>query len=469
MRTSYLFIPTILSISVQSSALQQPIQAGLGLGDHHDVQVSPQDLRLEHESSTEEHEHLNSIISSSPLLSFHRSIVQIPSISDNEKSVGDFILDFLSAHNFTTEKQIVSPGTEGQDERFNIYAYTGEIRHVDILLTSHIDTVPPYIPYSLHAPTTTTSPFKFNRTDLQIAGRGTVDAKASVAAIIFALLETLKENQNPTTSAPGSLGLLLTVGEENTGAGMKFFSSSDLNPTPPIFKTIIFGEPTDLNLVSGHKGTFGFKLTATGKAAHSGYPWLGRSAISSLLPVLSVLDGLEDRAPEEGGLLRSDELGKSTLNIGVFTGGVAGNVVPAFAEAGVKIRLAAGSVEDTRGIIERAVEEGKATGNAQLKAYGNGDGSDDAGAGIELSFEGGSLPQFFDTDVDGFEVITVNYGTDAFSLKIGEGEGGHKVRRYLYGPGSIHVAHSEDEAITVGEIEEAVRGFKRLISAALAR
>jgi acetylornithine deacetylase len=469
MKISYLFIPTLLSLSVQSSTLQQPIPAGLGLEDH-DIQVSPQKLKPEPESSAEEHEHLNSIISSSPLLSFHRSIVQIPSISDNEKTVGDFILDFLSAHNFTTEKQVVSPATEDHDERFNIYAYTGEKRHVDILLTSHIDTVPPYIPYSLHTPktTTTTSPSKFNRTDLLIAGRGTVDAKASVTAIIFAALETLKENQN--SSAPISLGLLFTVGEENTGAGMKFFSSSDLNPTPPTFHTIIFGEPTDLNLVAGHKGTFGFKLTATGKAAHSGYPWLGRSAISSLLPVLSVLDGLEDRVPEEGGLLRSEKLGKSTLNIGILDGGVAGNVVPAFAEAGVKIRLAAGSVEDTRGIIERAVEEGR--GKAHLKAgNGNGNGTCDSDgsndASIELSFEGGSLPQFFDTDVNGFEVITVNYGTDAFSLSIGEGD--HKVRRYLYGPGSIHVAHSDDEAITVGEIEEAVRGFKRLISAALSR
>ncbi|KAJ5984526.1 hypothetical protein N7481_006625 [Penicillium waksmanii] len=451
MKTSYLFIPTILGISVQSSNLQQPVPAGLG---DHDIQVYPQELGLE-ASAAQGVKLLDSIIKSSPLLSFHRSIVQIPSISDDEKTVGDFILDFLSAHNFTTEKQLVSPDTKDHDERFNIYAYTGEKRHVDILLTSHIDTVPPYIPYSLHAPTKpTTSPYKFNRTDLLIAGRGTVDAKASVAAMIFALIETLEEDQNPTAS----LGLLLTVGEENSGAGMKFFSNSDLNPTPPIFRTVIFGEPTDLNLVAGHKGTFGFKVTAHGKAAHSGYPWLGTSAISSLLPVLSVLDGLEDRSPEEGGLLRGEKLGQSTLNIGVVRGGVAGNVVPAFAEAGVKIRLAAGTVEDTRGIIERAVEEGK----GKVKA-GNGIGDDDAG--IELSFDRGSLPQFFDTDVDGFEVITVNYGTDAFSLRIGEG--GHRVRRYLYGPGSIHVAHADDEAITVGEIEEAVRGFKRLISATL--
>ncbi|PLB52108.1 putative acetylornithine deacetylase, partial [Aspergillus steynii IBT 23096] len=388
---------------------------------------------------------LNHIIDSSPLLSFHRDITKIESISGNEKNVGSFIIDFLSSHNFTVEKQLVEPQTTTTPERFNIYAYTNEDRHPDIILTSHIDTVPPFIPYSLHAPNTTT----FAREDLLIAGRGSVDAKASVAAIIFAALETLSEN--PSTS----LGLLLDVGEENSGVGMKTFSNSDLNPSPSTFHTIIFGEPTNLSLIAGHKGALGFRVVANGKAAHSGYPWLGKSAISAILPVLARLDALQTIPAEEGGLLRSDILGNSTLNIGTVRGGVAKNVVPAFAEADIAIRLAAGTPDETREIMRKAVDY--VTG---------GDGS--VYADFE-TYKGGFEPQHLDADVEGFEVITVNYGTDVPALEVHEREDGSRVKRYLYGPGSFYVPHSSHEAITVGEIEEAVRGYKRLIEVAVER
>ncbi|KAJ5628618.1 Peptidase M20 [Penicillium lividum] len=383
---------------------------------------------------------LDQIITSSPLLSFHRDIVQIPSISGNEKAVGEFIINFLTAQNLTVEKQIVTPGTETENERFNIYAYVGDNRFPDVLLTSHIDTVPPFIEYSLHAPASAVT-----REDLTIAGRGTVDAKASVASIVFAALETLQENRT------ASLGLLFDVGEEKSGVGMKHFSNSELNPDPATYRAIIFGEPTELNLVAGHKGTLGFRIVSRGKAAHSGYPELGKSAISAILPVLQYLDGLQDLQPDEGGLLRSEMFNRSTLNIGVVSGGQAANVVPAYAEAVVSVRLAAGTPDDTRKIIQRAVDS--VTG---------GDG------GVVVDFGDrtvGAPPQYLDADVDGFDVITVNYGTDVPSLKIHNGA--TKVKRYLYGPGTIHVAHGDDEAITVRELEQAVQGYKRLISAAL--
>ncbi|KAJ5402680.1 uncharacterized protein N7487_008576 [Penicillium crustosum] len=430
MKANYIYAIASLARLALTSEFQQPL-----IGQVTDDNVKSPSVNLE------------AIINASALLSFHRDIVQIPSISENEKNVGNYLLDFIRSHNLTVEKQIVTPGSETEQERFNIYAYTGKNRFPDVLLTSHIDTVPPFIPYSLHPPAIdNTDILTFNRSDLVIAGRGTVDAKASVAAILFAALETLEVNPD------ASIGLLFDVGEEKSGVGMKHFSNSDLNPAPPKFHTVIFGEPTELKLVAGHKGTLGFKLIAEGKAAHSGYPWLGKSAVSSILPVLSYLDTLQDIQPEKGGLLRSETFGQSTLNIGVVRAGLAGNVVPAYAEATISVRLAAGSPDDTREIVRKAVED--VTG---------GDGS------VYLDFgnlENGAPPQYLDSDVDGFEVITVNYGTDIPALKINAQEG-PKVKRYLYGPGSIHVAHGDDEAITVGELEEAVRGYKKLISAAL--
>ncbi|RAH80171.1 Zn-dependent exopeptidase [Aspergillus japonicus CBS 114.51] len=394
---------------------------------------------------------LDRIITSSPLLSFHRDIVTIESISENEQEVGDFIIDFLLSYNLTVEKQVVTPKSTTTKERFNIYAYAGDNRFPEILLTSHIDTVPPFIPYSLHPPAPNPHTGKFNRKDLLIAGRGTVDAKASVAALIFAVLDTL------ATDPRASVGILLDVGEEKSGVGMKHFSASELNPAPSNFHTVIFGEPTNGDLVKGHKGTLGFNVVARGKPAHSSYPWLGESAILSILPVLGHINSLQFIPPEEGGLLWGEVLGNSTLNIGTISGGEAANVVPAHAEATVSVRLAAGSPEETRRIIQAAVNEFTGGDGRVFLDFGIGGGNRTVGA----------PPQFFETDVEGFEVIAVNYGTDAFSLESHDRADARKVKRYLYGPGRFEVTHGEKEAITVRELEDAVEGYKRLIAASL--
>jgi acetylornithine deacetylase len=413
------------------------------------LQVADEDIGL----SIDEHD-LKRVIDQSPLLSFHRDIVQIESISENEADVGEFIIQFLQDRDFTVEKQVIKEtDTDAvKKPRFNIYAYPASSPSPKILLTSHIDTVPPFIPYSLSLPTNSSSAGESWRDDLMISGRGSVDAKASVAAQIFAVLEYLQSDPE------ASLGFLFVVGEERSGTGMSYFSKSPLNTSPPTFHTVIFGEPTDLALVSGHKGMLGFKVIAKGQAAHSGYPWLGRSAVSALLPALVKIDQLGDIPAEDGGLPSSQKFGKTTVNIGHMEGGVAPNVVPSSAYAEVAIRLAFGDVDLAKDIILKAVHDSTA-GNEDVT--------------VELvNNSPGAPPVDFDTDVDGFNVTTVNYGTDAYHLHIHEGAGGSphgRVRRYLYGPGSIFVAHGDHEALRVWEVEEAVRGYKKLIDAAIER
>lgn len=392
---------------------------------------------------------LDDVVNASPLLSFHRDLVSIESISGNEGAAGAFVADFLASHNFTVIKQ---PVTTESDARFNIFAIPESQYHSldeshpshspQILLTSHIDTVPPFIPYSLHRDANDT-----DDRNILIAGRGTVDAKGSVAAQIFAALDILAAQP----SAP--LGLLFVVGEETGGDGMKAFSqSTHLNPSPSRFHTVIFGEPTELALVAGHKGMLGFEVAAHGHAAHSGYPWLGESAISAILPALARVDQLGDIPVEEGGLPASDKYGRTTVNIGRMEGGVATNVVPSKARAGVAVRLAAGTHDEAREVV--------------LKAVRDVTGGDDRVV-VNFSLEGYG-PQDLDTDVPAFNITTVNYGTDVPNLQLHPRPDG-KVRRYLYGPGTIHVAHGDNEALTVAQLEEAVRGYKKLIQAALDR
>lgn len=197
-------------------------------------------------------------VDKSALYSLHRNLVNIQSVSGNEHEVGAFLESYLKDHNHTVERQYVKsepaaswhPLSKKDDRRFNILAYPGSKRSTRILLSSHIDTVPPFYGYEL-------------REHDQIWGRGSVDAKACVAAQIQALHELLSAKD----LSPEDASLLFVVGEETGGDGMIAVNKLDME-----WETVIFGEPTELKLASGHKGILILAVTAHGKAGHSGYP-----------------------------------------------------------------------------------------------------------------------------------------------------------------------------------------------------
>ena len=114
------------------------------------------------------------------------------------------------------------------------------------------------------------------------------------------------------------------------------------------WQTVIFGEPTELKLASGHKGILIFTLKARGKAGHSGYPWLGKNANHMLAPALVALQTLE--------LPSSENYGNSTLNIGTISGGAAANVIAEEAHARIGLRIAAGCPETMKKLISDSVK-----------------------------------------------------------------------------------------------------------------
>jgi acetylornithine deacetylase len=279
-------------------------------------------------------------------------------------------------------------------------------------------------------------PYELKAHSTEIWGRGTVDAKACVAAQTIAVVDLLKSSSRQIQ--PGSLALLFVVGEETGGDGMRYFSEHK----PTNYSAVIFGEPTEGNLASGHKGFLAFKLHIRGKAAHSGYPWLGVNANSVMVEALSKLLDLERTLPSSG------KFGSTTLNIGFVKGGVAANVVAEVAEASVAIRIAAGTPDKIKSMVTDALASTK-------KAV------EHRGGHFDIEFLGRPYgPVNIDADVKGFNSITVNYGTDIPNL-----DGDHK--RYLYGPGSILVAHSDHEHLKVSELQQAVKDYRRLILAAL--
>lgn len=231
-------------------------------------------------------------------------------------------------------------------------------------------------------------------------------------------------------SSTPSVGLLFVVGEETGGDGMRAFAEYAANTT---FRAGIFGEPTEGKLATGHKGTLGLTLAVEGRSAHSAYPQLGLSAINYLSEAIVAINSLEPALP------RSELLGPSTLNVGRVSGGLANNVVAPNATAGVSIRIARseeGSVGVVRDMIAgmlapiiQEVEERNGTFNA--------------------TFSSAFYPaQILSTGVPGLEEAPVFYGTDIPLLPQVE-------QRYLYGEGTIEVAHTPNEQLTRDEL---VRG-----------
>lgn len=382
------------------------------------------------------------------LLSLHKGLIETSSQSGAEGDVGDWLVTYLQKRQYKTAKQpVAARDNAGKNDRFNVIAWiddgvdddgvdghTGNFLSAlttihplpPVLITSHIDVVPPHIPYAIDDDIPSSSTV--------IHGRGSVDAKGSVAAQITALDQLRASN----VVGAGDVLLVFVVGEEDSGDGMKAFSDMARDYFPTWFDAAIFGEPTDNKLACGHKGILGCTVTATGKAGHSGYPWLGKSANDALVRGLVAL--------LDADLGASPVFGNTTVNIGLLSGGVAGNVIPAAAEAKMAVRVALGP---------------QATGHDEVRSR-----MEAALRGVDkdlaLTCSQGYGVVECDCSVEGFANITVNYGTDVPNLA-----GDHT--RYLYGPGDILVAHGDKEALTVAVLETAVEDYQKLILHALGR
>lgn len=337
-----------------------------------------------------------------PVVHLLTSLMSIVSTSELEHSIGVFLEQHLQSLGYTVERIPIAPGSP----RHNVYAYLGSSRQTRVLLTAHMDTVPPHIPLTVDG-------------DI-IRGRGSSDDLGPLAAQILAAEELRREGK---IRAEGDIGLLFVVGEENGGHGM--IAANDMGIT---WESGIFAEPTGSKLAKGHKGQVAFEVIANGVACHSGYPHLGKSATSALLAVLNDLSAAS--WPE------SDLLGPSTFNIGTLEGGEKHNIVAPSAKALCEVRM----VSDLPGIKTKVAEIVSRHQDVDLR----------------FVFE---YPEaLLDWEIEGFDAAPVAFGTDVPRLR-----DEFCKNRVLYGPGSILVAHGPDEFIRVPELIESISGYKKLV------
>lgn len=222
-------------------------------------------------------------------------LCRIPSTTGEEAAVVSACEAVLVQLGFDVRRQAVGD-VPGRD---NLLA-TWPGHAPEILLTTHLDTVPPHIPPKREAD--------------RMTGRGTCDAKGIAAAMICAAERLAAADER-------RVALLFVVGEELDSDGARA-AAQDFVPSVRYF---IDGEPTEMKLAVAMKGAITFELEAHGKAGHSAYPEVGHSAVHQLLTDLARL--LETEWPVD------DTVGATTLNVGTVQGGVAPNVIAPYARA----------------------------------------------------------------------------------------------------------------------------------------
>jgi len=293
------------------------------------------------------------------LFALTRTLIDLESITGNEEHVGNFLHDWLTplASRFGGRVELM----EVEPRRFNVFAQWGD--RLDVTLSTHIDTVPPFI--------------AAREDNDHIWGRGACDTKGIIASMIAAVEKLLEAGDR-------NFGLLFVVGEERNSLGAYHAAQQ-----PRGSRFLINGEPTENKLALGTKGALRYEVSATGKMAHSAYPQLGDSAIHKLIDALAEMRGIE--------LPTDPVLGPSTLNIGTINGGVAPNVIADVASAEIFVRLVGDSTE-TKQAIARAVK-----GRAEL---------------LEVL----EIPALHLGALDGLETTVVAYTTDipAFGGQWGE-------------------------------------------------
>lgn len=258
-----------------------------------------------------------------------RKLIDIPSTTESEKAVGDFLDDELERLGFTTRTQSVSK------TRFNLFAAAGARPRV--VINSHIDTVPPW--------------FESREDAEYLYGRGACDTKGVIAAMIAAGERLMSEGIE-------EFAFLFVVGEETDSIGAKTANTSfgDLGS-----EYVLVGEPTESKFARASKGAMTAVVRFEGVAAHSAYPYLGDSAINKMVAAIA-----EVNAADWG---YDNVLGDATVNVGVVRGGEKPNIIPAAAECEMVFRTVNDSDPDgARAKLQAIVEK---HGGTILRSHGN--------------------------------------------------------------------------------------------------
>jgi acetylornithine deacetylase len=356
-----------------------------------------------------------------------QQLVSIPSINPRGKEVpaeakmAEAVAAWLRARGISAEIDPVLPG------RPNVLARVpGRDRSRTLLLESHLDTV--------EVDGMTIDPFGGAVRDGNLHGRGACDDKGSLTAMMLALAR-LAQGPPP----PLDVALVGAMDEEHQFRGVAHLVARDRN-----FVAAIVGEPTELDLITAHKGVLRFTVTTRGRACHSSTPWEGENAIYRMTEVLDCVR----RKLEPAAMAKSHPaVGAATWCASIIHGGVAVNTVPEACVIHLDRRTLPGeepadAYAEAKTALEALGPAWVVVGEPYLVDHAL---ETDPRSPIVQTLGGAVRRAGFPGAIRG-----VNYGTDASkTARAG-------IPSVVFGPGSIRQAHSADEFIELRQVEAAV-------------
>lgn len=361
-------------------------------------------------------------------------LVAIPSVNPcfsdgtSEKEVAEFIATYaqkagLETHRMPVdgERENVLIGIEGQSDEI-------------VLWETHMDTVT--------AEGMTIPPFEPQIKDGKIFGRGACDAKASLAAMLQALVEVAKKGPPPRT-----IWLAAVVDEENGFKGVQKLVSSGFKAN-----YAIVGEPTELNIAIAHKGTVRGSIFTHGVSAHSSHPEKGVNAILRMAKVVQALE----RYDSELRMQVHPLVGSPTLTVTFIQGGRGLNLVPDFCQVKVDRRTLPNEdpltawneliwfIKSQPELVEFNVEFGE---------------PESVNWGMEVPEDSLQVKRLHATCQQiglQTQIVGVRYTSDASFLTR------NGIPAMLFGPGSIEQAHTADEWVEIDQVVAAQKVFEVL-------
>ena len=363
-------------------------------------------------------------------------LVEIPSINPSleckyadftgEERIAQFLEGKANSSGIECKRLKVLPGRENLVFRLKP---SGKTKN-KVMLTPHMDVVP-----------ATPDAFVPKIKNGCLFGRGACDTKGSIASFFHAFLRLAKERNRPKNTEIIFVGL---VDEEFGQAG-----SRTLAQKGPKANLAIAGEPTNLKVVSAHKGNLWIKLSTQGKAAHGSTPQYGRNAINRMSPIL---DTLTNEYPKLLSDRKHPLLGSPTISVGTIRGGSQPNVVPDSCEIDIDRRTIPGETDES---VKKEMKnlfrklkikspEFSATRSVPCPPLDT-----DPSLPIVQSFLKASNRR---------RTIGVPYFTDASPISMGG------TPALVYGPGNIAQAHSKNEWVSLEEVEKAEQSIFRFLS-----
>lgn len=332
---------------------------------------------------------------------------------------------------------VADPHTAG---KHNLVAAIGPTGTDGLVLTGHMDVVP------TEGQPWTSDPFTLRIDGDRLFGRGTADMKGFFAATLEAL------RRLPLDRLDRELLLLWTYDEEVGCLGSAHLVDTFLNEDRPVPTACLVGEPTDFTLLRMHPGHEAWRVTLTGRAAHSSRPDLGVNAIEGAAEVVAELRTIAAELRAQPVALPGLDPNVVAVNVGVIRGGTAVNVVPDRCTVDFGYRPLPGQPADAVGRLlqRRLAQVGRPWTCEVAPLHGIRALHTQPATPLQTLLRAYAVPS--DTE-------SASFATDGGNLaRLGT----HPI---VFGPGSIEVAHKADEFVQRSALERAATVLEAVIRA----